>query len=131
MDLLHFTIVCILRSDRINNTSRLTYLVLRSVISYYVVVNFCSLQSLANELKYRKGELYEHPFISRDGSRWRCSSEVVSAAWRLVQLCDEENFTDMRDLAGIFLAAVRILYLRCLKFNIFGTAQIPTRNRNV
>lgn len=26
-----------------------------------------------------------------------------------MQLCDEENFTDMRDLAGIFLAAVRIL----------------------
>jgi hypothetical protein len=88
---------------------QLTYWLLASVTNHYVFGKFCSLQSLANELKYRKGELYAHPFISRDGSRWRCSSEVVSAAWRLVQLCDEENFTDMRDLAGIFLAAVRIL----------------------
>lgn len=65
-----------------------------------------SLQSLANELKHRKCELYAHPFISKDGTRWRCSSKVVSATWRLVQLCDEQNFTDMRDLAGMFLAAV-------------------------
>lgn len=32
-----------------------------------------------------------------------------------MQLCDEENLTDMRDLAGIFLATVRILScLSCL-----------------
>lgn len=85
------------------------HVLIASVLIYYLVRKFCSLQSLANELKSRKGELYAHPFISKDGSRWRCSSEVVSAVWRLVQLCDEENFTDMRDLAGIFLAAVRIL----------------------
>ncbi|KAG0604904.1 hypothetical protein M758_9G018000 [Ceratodon purpureus] len=85
-----------------------------------------SLQSLANELKYRKGELYEHPFISRDGSRWRCSSEVVSAAWRLVQLCDEENFTDMRDLAGIFLAAVGMGDPHAVVFHLpEGTGEDP------
>ena len=85
------------------------HLLIATVNSYHVVGKYCSLLSLANELKYRKNELYAHPFISDDGSRWRCSSDVVTAAWRLVQLCDEENLADMRDLAGIFLAAVRIL----------------------
>lgn len=89
----------------------------------------CSLQSLANELKYRKGELYANPFVSKDGSRWRCSSEVVSAAWRLVRLCDEENFTDMRDLAGISLAAVRIYY-RCIWCRVWDI-WMPSVNRRV
>jgi ataxia telangiectasia mutated family protein len=68
-----------------------------------------SLRSLVNQLSARKGELYTKAKGDEyHGGSWRCSPEVVEAVWKLVQLCNDRDNLDMRDLAGTFLSAVGI-----------------------
>eukprot|EP01018_Ginkgo_biloba_P024682 Gb_40159 [translate_table: standard] len=39
---------------------------------------------------------------------WPCDSSIVYAVWRLVELCDDDDASDMRDLVGDFIARIGI-----------------------
>ncbi len=86
-----------------------------------------SLRSLVNQLSARKGELYTKAKGDEyHGGSWRCSPEVVEAVWKLVQLCNDRDNLDMRDLAGTFLSAVSCSHLNYL----FATDPICKQERS-
>lgn len=50
-------------------------------------------------------------------AEWQCRPDVVAAAWRLVQQCDQQDNAEMRDVAGAFLAAVGLGDARAVAFH--------------
>ncbi|GAQ86367.1 Protein kinase ATM/Tel1 [Klebsormidium nitens] len=77
-----------------------------------------SLVSLREQLQARRAEL----FVKRKRevgkeAEWQCRPDVVAAAWRLVQQCDQQDNAEMRDVAGAFLAAVGLGDARAVAFH--------------